>query len=64
MKTSIKVRIEDFPFTNISKHVINDAAMFILDEDLNLPEEKFILVGYKTDNGIIPYYVLNSANTQ
>ena len=64
MKNQIKVKIEEFPFTNISKHTINDKVMFILDNDLNLPGEKFILAGYKTERGIRPYYILNSDTTQ
>ena len=61
MKNQIKVKIEEFPFTNISKHTINDKVMFILDNDLNLPGEKFILAGYKAILHLkFRYYTINS----
>ena len=64
MKNQIKIRIEDYPFTNISKHTINDKDMLIFDEDINRPEERFNLAGYKTEKGIRAYYILNSDTTQ
>ena len=37
--------------------------MIDLDERLNNLGEDFMLIGYKTEKGITPYYVLNSDST-
>ena len=63
MKNQIRVGIEDFPFTSLVTFTIEKDVMMDLDERFNNPGEDFILIGYKTENGIRPYYILNSDST-
>jgi len=63
MKNQIRVGIEDFPFTSLVTFTVKDEIMMDLDERLNNLGEDFMLIGYKTEKGITPYYVLNSDST-